>query len=339
MLRSLSTRRMLPVVALTSAALLLAGCGGDDEPDAKSTDDPTATASPAVSPDDPCDFESGGVSEEVEVTGQFGKKVTVKFDAPLKADSLERTILDEGDGEETKNGDNVNFISTIYNGDTGKVVSSAQGSLESQPGKVKVGDKTVQAAFAAGISCVPTGSRVVTTTKASDLVGAEGNADLGIKADDTLVFVTDVISVEKPVKAEAWSNPPAIKFNGSKAPTVTLPKGAPSSRLLLGVLKEGDGAVVGDGDNVTVHYVGYNLRTGKTFDESYSSAPRSFTTDGVVQGFGAALVGQKVGAQVVVSIPPKFGYGEAGQPAAGIKGTDTLLFVVEIQNTTAAAAQ
>ena len=32
----------------------------------------------------------------------------------------------------------------------------------------------------------------------------------------------------------------------------------------------------------------------------------------------------------MVAIPPKDGYGKKGQPTAGIKGNDTLYFVVDI---------
>ena len=33
---------------------------------------------------------------------------------------------------------------------------------------------------------------------------------------------------------------------------------------------------------------------------------------------------------MLLSIPPDLGYGEGGNPDAGIKGTDTLYFVVDI---------
>jgi len=334
MLRSLSSRRMLPVAAVVSAALLLASCGGDDEPTSKPTDDPSASQTPAVSPDDPCDFESGGVSEKVDVTGQFGKKVTATFDTPLEADGLQRTVVDEGDGEKTKNGDAIDLVSTIYKGSDGKVIAGSNGqALDAVAGQLEVGDKATPAAYAAGISCVPLGSRVVVTVKASDIIGPEGNEALGIKPDESLVFVTDVIGIVQPLTPEKWTNPPAVKFHGAKTPTVTLPKGAASPKLLLGVLKAGTGALVGEGDSVTVNYKGINLRTGKVFDESYGRAPATFVTTQVVKGFGAALVGQKVGAKVIVSIPPEYGYGAAGSAGAGIKGTDTILFVVEIQST------
>jgi peptidylprolyl isomerase len=54
----------------------------------------------------------------------------------------------------------------------------------------------------------------------------------------------------------------------------------------------------------------------------------------VVPGFKKALVGQTVGSQVVAVIPPADGYGSDGNSQAGIKGTDTLVFVIDILNTT-----
>ena len=41
-------------------------------------------------------------------------------------------------------------------------------------------------------------------------------------------------------------------------------------------------------------------------------------------------VGQQVGSSVLLSIPPHQGYGSRGMPQAGIKGTDTLVFVVDV---------
>ena len=42
------------------------------------------------------------------------------------------------------------------------------------------------------------------------------------------------------------------------------------------------------------------------------------------------LVGRTVGSRVILEIPPAKGYGKKGNPQAGIKGTDTLFFVVDI---------
>ena len=50
----------------------------------------------------------------------------------------------------------------------------------------------------------------------------------------------------------------------------------------------------------------------------------------MVKGWDQALVGQTVGSRVVMAIPPKLGYGAKGNKDAGIKGTDTLYFVIDI---------
>jgi peptidylprolyl isomerase len=44
-------------------------------------------------------------------------------------------------------------------------------------------------------------------------------------------------------------------------------------------------------------------------------------------------VGKKAGSRVEMSVPPTWGYGPQGNAQAGIKGTDTLVFVVDIENT------
>lgn len=107
----------------------------------------------------------------------------------------------------------------------------------------------------------------------------------------------------------------------------------PPADLVVKVLKAGTGATVAADDTITVDYQGSNFRTGKVFDQSYGKTPATLPLRQFVPGFGGALVGQKVGAQVLLSIPPALGYGTTGNEGAGIKGTDTIVFAVEIKAT------
>jgi peptidylprolyl isomerase len=50
----------------------------------------------------------------------------------------------------------------------------------------------------------------------------------------------------------------------------------------------------------------------------------------VITGWSSGLRGVKVGSRVMLVIPPKDGYGSSGNSQAGIKGTDTLVFVVDV---------
>jgi peptidylprolyl isomerase len=93
----------------------------------------------------------------------------------------------------------------------------------------------------------------------------------------------------------------------------------------------GDGPEVKKGDTVVVQYKGVLWRNGAEFDSSWSrNQPFVFTIDqgAVISGWDKGLVGQTVGSRVMLVIPPKDGYGDAGQ--GPIKGTDTLVFAVDI---------
>jgi peptidylprolyl isomerase len=119
-------------------------------------------------------------------------------------------------------------------------------------------------------------------------------------------------------------------------PKITVPKGEdPGTKLETEVLVEGDGPVVEKGDLIVADYLGATWRNGKTFDNSYDRGnPAAFTlTDGqggVITGWVKALEGTKAGSRVLMVVPPKEGYGKQGNPQAGIKGTDSLVFVVDI---------
>jgi len=124
---------------------------------------------------------------------------------------------------------------------------------------------------------------------------------------------------------------PTVVLDDDGRPTVTVPDAEAPSELQVETLIEGDGAVVAAGDTVTVQYQGLLWADGTVFDESWQrGAPATFSTDQVIPGFADGMIGQTVGSQSVVVIPPAEGYGEAGAPQAGISGTDTLVFVIDI---------
>jgi peptidylprolyl isomerase len=50
---------------------------------------------------------------------------------------------------------------------------------------------------------------------------------------------------------------------------VSVPSGAPPTKLVSKELTEGTGAVAKAGDEVTVQYVGVDFKTGKQFDASW----------------------------------------------------------------------
>lgn len=116
-------------------------------------------------------------------------------------------------------------------------------------------------------------------------------------------------------------------------PKVTIPPTKPPAKLTERTLVQGKGAVVAGGDTLVANYVGETWANKKVFDSSFSRGePAGFVIGKgqVIPGWDKTLVGQKVGSRVLLTIPPADGYGANGNSQAGISGTDTLVFVVDL---------
>jgi peptidylprolyl isomerase len=116
-----------------------------------------------------------------------------------------------------------------------------------------------------------------------------------------------------------------------EAPELTFPDEDPAPTLQLDVLTEGGGERVEAGDLLIAHYTG-QVWDGEVFDSSFGDTPLAFPigTGGVIRGWDEGLVGQATGSRVILTVPPEYGYGPDGNAAAGIDGTDTIVFVVDI---------
>lgn len=314
MLRNAARRSLALLPLVLASALVLAGCAGD--PSTGSAGDPSNAPVAEV---DVCDTTSGAASDAVSVTGDFGTAPTVEFTAPLEVSATERTVVIEG--ETVNAGAPVGVAYTLYNGTTGVAVESYGYADGESPVGFRADLATLQEGFARTIACLGVGSRAVGVIPA-----AEGFGDAGVDgfaADDSVVFVIDVVQDLAP---NVWTTDLPTIGGTDEAPTVTLPAAAPKTDLELVVLTEGDGAVVGGADDVTVHYLGTAWETGEIFDQSYTRGePSTFSVTGVVEGFSAALIGQKVGSRVLVTMPPSMGYGEAGTSDNALAGL-TLVF-------------
>ncbi|GGW57612.1 FKBP-type peptidyl-prolyl cis-trans isomerase [Streptomyces caelestis] len=119
-------------------------------------------------------------------------------------------------------------------------------------------------------------------------------------------------------------------------PTVAKGGGEPSKQLAVKTLVAGSGKTIAENDFVVAHYLGQVWNTAKVFDNSYDRKARlaiQLTQGQIIDGWRYALAGKKAGSRVEMAVPPTWGYGSQGNPQAGIKGTDTLVFVVDVQDT------
>lgn len=316
-------RRTLAILAVLGASLSLGGCTA-------AAPDAAATASSA-----PLDCASAGdATAAVQTSGEFASKPVTVFPSPLTVEATERSVAIEGSGDEVAEGDTVLVDYTLYNGTSGAEFSASSYASGGRAA-FKVDTDQYLAGLVKAVNCATVGSRVVAVVPPSDAFGDAGQSQFGITAADSIVMVIDV---ERIVPTAADGEPqtpidglPTVALAEDGAPTVTIPASDPPADLQLAVLKKGSGATVADGDQLIVQYQGVVWGTGTVFDQSWGKpAPASLGTGGVIEGFKEAVVGQTVGSQVLVTIPPAKGYGDAGNQKAGISGTDTLVFVIDI---------
>lgn len=125
---------------------------------------------------------------------------------------------------------------------------------------------------------------------------------------------------------------PQISGDFGTKPSISFPGGAAPEGLVVRVLRPGSGAIVEPGQEIEVNYLG-QIWDGQVFDNSFDRGqPLTFPigVGMVIGGWDDGLVGQAIGSRLLLSIPPEHGYGPRGVPQAGIKGMDTLVFVVDI---------
>ncbi|MET7389640.1 FKBP-type peptidyl-prolyl cis-trans isomerase [Streptomyces sp. NPDC005385] len=118
-------------------------------------------------------------------------------------------------------------------------------------------------------------------------------------------------------------------------PTVAKGSGDPSKDLAVKTVIAGGGKTVAENDYIQANYLGQVWSTAKVFDNSYDRKTPlviQLAQGGIIDGWRYGLVGKKVGSRVEMAVPPTWGYGTQGNAQAGIKGTDTLVFVVDIEN-------
>ncbi|MCW2899836.1 MAG: peptidylprolyl isomerase FKBP-type [Streptosporangiaceae bacterium] len=276
----------------------------------------------------------------VKVTGPFGTRPDVTFPGSKPGDSLAISTPVEGKGPQIAKKDLVianyvgyrwsqsgsKMISTSYGGD-GRPSAFPAGKLVPGLDKALVGSKV--------------GSRVVAVIPPKQGYGDTGNTQLQVGPRDSLVFVLDVVGTyPKTAAAKGRALPqddaglPQVGASGpGQAPPVRMPGTHAPAKLQVRALIQGSGQPVRSGQLLALNYAGLFWRDGRVFDSSWSSGQAFATAIGkgqVVKGWDDGLVGQRVGSRVLLVVPPAWGYGPKGLKQAGIKGTDTLVFVVDI---------
>jgi FKBP-type peptidyl-prolyl cis-trans isomerase len=312
-------RRFLALIAIPLlACLVLVGCG-------------SSKPKPAAPADN--------TNLAVTATGAFGMSPKVTIPKAAADNALTVKTLIKGSGPALTKSDSLaaNFVLYFWNGATASLKAD---TYTSNPAVI---GGTMLPGLESALIGKKAGSRVLAVIPPAEGYGTSGDAELGITSKTTLVFVIDVLSVYSNNAAASGAQVsngggglPTVSAKTGSAPVVTIPaKVTPPTTLQVKTLIKGNGAKLVKGQYVIAQYVGYIWRTGKVFGSSWTnSSPFGFVLGAspsqVIPGWDTGLAGQTVGSRVLLVIPPKDGYGKTGASSAGIKGTDTLVFVVDI---------
>lgn len=316
----MSATRRTRLVAVAATLLLssgLAACGEDDG----NAQDPTGVS-------------AGGGLDQLEVSGDFGAEPELTWKDSVTVTKTESETLIEGDGDTVENGDLVLTSLLLANGVDEKVLANdfADGG---EPQLIPLSDQLIPA-LRDQLDGATIGSRIAIAAPPEDAFGENGNPQLGIGNEDTVVFVMDVtgtVASEPDGAAQdpaPWM-PKVIETDGSPTGLDFAGTPKPTKDLQVGYLIKGSGDETAPGDQLYVNYLGQVYGGKEPFDDSYSTGqPFNFVLgqSQVVKGWDQGLEGVPVGSRVILAIPPDLGYGKKGQ--GDIKANDTMYFVIDV---------
>lgn len=297
-------RRSTPIAILLSLLLVLAACGSS-----KGLDD-------------------------IQVSK--GDTPKVKMESGFTEESTTTRLIREGDGEEVKTGDTVKLHYIAMNGRTGKEFDNS--FTTNRPMSLTLNGETTLPGFQKGLVGQNVGSRVLVAVPPAD--GAEllqSGEDLGLKKEDTMVFLFDILSLVDQIASgtpkKAPADLPAVKVDDQNRPQefrVTKTTAKKLTKTKSAVLIEGDGPKLEKGQTLTAHYIGQKYPAGDVFDESWSTAARSFPVGvgGLIACWDNELVGKTLGSRVIVACTSKDAYGKDAKDNGQPDGP--LIFVIDL---------
>ena len=324
---------MIPVLA---CLLALAACSSPSaEPSStvsatpSTSATPTATASSTIKVQDSLDA--------ITVTGKQLKQPTVKVKTPFVIDKTRVKVLDKGTGYQAVSGGSVTVHTYGVDGRTGETFYESY----SDGTAVTFSLAEVITGFQDGLVGQRAGSRVLIAMPGEDgYDAAGGNSSAGIEVGDTLIFVVDILAVSVDQPEGMAITPPAglptVTGGAADKPTVTIPSGSAPGKMSSTVLIEGTGPKLAKSDAITARYVGYSWKTGKLVDDGFDT-PTSGALSGTIPGWQTGLVGKRVGSRVLLVLPPDDAFGKDGSATPPVEGGDTVVYVVDILFSQAAA--
>ncbi|MFI6478211.1 FKBP-type peptidyl-prolyl cis-trans isomerase [Nonomuraea sp. NPDC050663] len=268
----------------------------------------------------------------LEVGGPFGARPTVVFPDGEPATALQVDEPTTGKGARLGRDSVavVQFTAHVWDGAENRVVDSTFD--RGAPAALRLG--SLPKGLDAALRGRRAGSRVVVALPPGDGFGP--NPPQGVGPGDELLYVVDILAAYGRGAAAGHARGGTLEgvtVSPGAPPRVVIPAGPAPARFAAKIVTKGDGPKTRAGQLLVTQHVGLLWRGGRVVEGSWSDGwPRAVRLgDGsVVKGWERALTGVPVGSRVAFVVPPALGHGRTGVPALGIRGSDTLVFVVDV---------
>ena len=298
--RAVILRRVVLAVVLIAAGGGLAWWAFLPRPSADEASVPeAATQSPSLA-----------LFDRVTVSGRVGATPTIEIKAPLEIDGFKARVLEEGSGREITEGSPVLVSVTAFDGTTGRMLSES-GRPQMSLGIVGSGQIDDDL------------SRLVTGKREGTRVLAFRSITMGDGSPNTIeVDVVDILpSIATGTSVDAIVGPMSVEMSPD-GPIIshidTLPGGVTTQTLI-----KGDGVQVHEGDRVVAQFTVLGWTDGTVRVSTWETGvPEVINLGTAMKGLATALVDQKVGSRLAITIPPDLAAGD-----------DTLCVVIDILGT------
>jgi len=279
---------------------------------------------------------AAGPLADVTVSADTTAKPAVTFSKPFAVKKTTNQVVTPGTGAALTKGQKIAFDYVLLDGRSGKELETSFGNT---PGSLTLDKGKTATQLVAGLTGKTVGTRLLLAIAPKDGLAKQLN-NPAVKKNDTLLFVIDVKSVRTPLARATGeavapvAGLPTVALAADGKPTVTVPAGAPApTQLVVQPLIKGAGPAVTAEQTLTLQYDLEVWQSGKKIESTWDrgqAADIPLSSPGIISAWKAGLVGQTVGSQVLLVVPPDQGYGATGSSDGAIKGTDTLVFVVDI---------
>lgn len=254
------------------------------------------------------------VFDLIKVSGRVGATPVLNLTAPIEMKGSKRRIYEQGNGRSIAHNTPVLVAITAFDGQSGSVLNPSGRArlLVGHADAATLGEDLLSSII--GLS---EGSRIIVVRSLNPNATAPG-ASSAVEID-----VVDILpAIATGVVQEGANGEPLHVEMGDEGPVISHGPNVPSG-LTTQLLLKGEGAQVNEDDNVVAQYIVMGWSDGIQRQSTWSTGvPELINLKDAMPGISQALIDQRVGSRIAVTIPPDLATGD-----------DSLAVVIDILGT------